>query len=158
METLKELAELAHRVSDQIEKLSVTVKTADQFNRLQNQLEQIESVMPGHKLIVIPRVRWYLHGLASFERHFVELIESGELLKKNSRIIEAPYLLVDYLQLFHLLRRSLLGDSFGMLYKKLEALLERLVEATATREGRKKDLWPDRLNELRNELIFPTME
>ena len=156
MDTLRKLADLIIRVSDKIDDLPNTVTTSKEWLRLHSELEKLENITPGHHLVVAARVRWYLHGLDSFERYFVKPSENTTdgSSKREGNIL---HFIAEYDQLFHFLRRRLLGNAFGKLYEDFEALLRRLVQASSERST-ERNSWQERLLNLRQNLIHSGLE
>jgi len=146
MEKLVHLGEVAFQVAKMVSNLEDVI-TPGQFNGLESLLDDLQRAAPVFPAVIDARVRWFLHGLKSFEVDFVERVEAAEVGWGDFE--EAQQLLMTPENIDKFLTRAHLGDRFPEVFEKVEELYGRL----ASPGDPKDELWQARYEKLHLDLL-----
>ncbi len=158
MKTLKEFSDLVLRVAGKIDTISTSVVDHVAFTKLQTELNDLQIEAPNSAVVIEARMIWFKHGLASFERDFVQPVsENVHGWRQWQQSYQGhedspPNLIMHWLTLVYFLNRSYLGhEGFKEVYPQIEGMLDVLDEATQVTEHHM--LWFKRRVDLREKLL-----
>jgi hypothetical protein len=111
--------------------LAAGVPNKDTFDTLQVQINKLQVRCSNHEGVLAARVKWYEFGLDNFEEHLVRAFEERRVVDFTSLVWDVPNKVTPIIMtrdtLLHFLRRSYLKGEFSRIYRRVEALFERIV-------------------------------
>ena len=157
--TLQELSELALRVAGKMASLEKVV-TPEAFDELREDINWLETAAPRWDAVREVRVRWYEHGLASFETCFVQpaatRLPGWESWDQNAcgGGSSPPGLIMHYVTLSFFLRRCYLGEEFARIFPRCLRALDSIIESIdQSAHPGLYQAWKDRRDQLWNYLL-----
>ena len=156
MKNLRELADMLVCLADKIENLE-GVQDYQHFSVLQDDLNTLQVEMPKAEAVLAARVSWFKHGLASFERDFVQpvidQVDGWAEWNQNycGSVNSPPRLIMNWETLRHFLTRGYLGAAFLEICPQVEEMLDHIVDASEGSEL--QEFWKGRRDSLHREIL-----